>query len=218
MKESRFFGIYENKRKLFTKNFVPGQKVYDEYIFKKGKDEYREWNPFKSKLAAAIMMGIDQIGVRPGKVVLYLGASTGTTVSHVSDMVGKDGFVFAVDFAPRVVRELVFMCEKRKNVAPILESANNIEELQKRIVKVDYIFQDIAQRDQIDIFLKNVDAFLKKGGFGFLCLKARSIDVSRNPKKIFKEAKTIISQKLNLIAHTELGNYERDHAVFLIKK
>lgn len=52
------------------------------------KVEYRAWNPFRSKLAAAILGGIDQIHIKPGAKVLYLGAASGTTVSHVSDIVG----------------------------------------------------------------------------------------------------------------------------------
>ena len=46
------------------------------------------WNPFRSKLAAAILGGVDKIHMKPGSKVLYLGAASGTTVSHVSDLVG----------------------------------------------------------------------------------------------------------------------------------
>ena len=52
------------------------------------KTEYRAWNPFRSKLAAAIVGGIEHIHMKPGSKVLYLGAASGTTVSHVSDLVG----------------------------------------------------------------------------------------------------------------------------------
>ena len=53
-----------------------------------GKIEYRVWNPFRSKLAAAILGGVDKIHIKPGSKVLYLGAASGTTVSHVADIVG----------------------------------------------------------------------------------------------------------------------------------
>ena len=107
MKPHHFFNIFEEERQLYTLNLVPGKKVYDEKLVQRDGKEYREWNPRKSKLAAAILKGIGQIGVRPGDVVLYLGASSGTTPSHVSDILGKEGFMFALDFAPRVVRDLV---------------------------------------------------------------------------------------------------------------
>ncbi len=73
---------------------VSGESVYGEkrVSIESGevgeKIEYRVWNPFRSKLAAAILGGIDQIHIKPGSKVLYLGAASGTTVSHVSDIVG----------------------------------------------------------------------------------------------------------------------------------
>lgn len=62
------------------------------------KIEYRVWNPFRSKLAAAILGGIDQIHMPPGSKVLYLGAASGTTVSHVSDIVGPVRITFFVKY------------------------------------------------------------------------------------------------------------------------
>ena len=116
IKETKFNNIFELKKGkdkiLLTKNFVPGISVYNEKLIKENDTEYREWDPHKSKLAAAIIKGVQQTNLEPGMVALYLGASTGTTVSHVSDIIGEEGFVFALDSAPRVVRELVFLCEQ----------------------------------------------------------------------------------------------------------
>ena len=38
--------------------------------------------------------------------MLYLGAASGTTVSHVSDVVGPEGMVYAVEFSHRPGRDL----------------------------------------------------------------------------------------------------------------
>ena len=78
---------------LVTLNMVPGEGVYGEKRVSvedtdKGKIEYRVWNPFRSKLAAAVLGGVDKIHMVPGSKVLYLGAASGTSVSHVSDVVG----------------------------------------------------------------------------------------------------------------------------------
>lgn len=153
IKQSKIFEVYETemgrRKVLLTKNLVKGVKVYGEKLFIDGNDEYREWIPYKSKLASAILKGCPNTGIRKGDVVLYLGAASGTTASHVSDIVGKEGFVFALDFAPRVVRELVFVCEKRKNMAPLLEDANNPDSYKDKISKeVDVVYQDIAQKNQ----------------------------------------------------------------------
>src|SRR3989338_10931260 len=107
--KSKIFEVYEDKarQKLYTANLTPGKKVYDEQLVKQDNIEYREWDPYNSKLAAAIVNGCLNIFLRKGDAVLYLGSSTGTTASHVSDIVGNDGFVYAVDVAPRVMRDLV---------------------------------------------------------------------------------------------------------------
>ena len=214
-------GIYESekgKKRLFTINLSPGKKVYDEALIKEKGIEYREWNPRKSKIAAAIMKGASQIGIRPGSIVLYLGCASGTTCSHVSDIVGKNGFVFAVDFAPRVMREMVFVCEQRNNIMPIMADANNTESFEKYITMADVIFQDIAQKQQAEIFLKNCRKFLKKGEFGLLSVKARSIDVAKKPRLVFQEIKEKLEKELVIVDYRTLEPFELDHCIFICKK
>ncbi|MGM5482454.1 MAG: fibrillarin-like rRNA/tRNA 2'-O-methyltransferase [Nanobdellota archaeon] len=222
MQKSDIFEVYEEKkgkrREVYTKSIAPGHLVYGETIKKKGGTEYRHWNPYKSKLAACIMKGTRNIFIRKDDIVLYLGASTGTTVSHVSDIVGEDGFVFAVDPAPRVVRELVFVCENRKNIAPILEDAFHPEKYKDNITKsVDLIYQDIAQRQQIEIFLKNIRMFLKKGGYGIITIKSRSIDVSKKPKEIYKKVRTELEKEMVIVDSRSLDPFQKDHMAFFCK-
>ena len=217
--KSKIFEVYEDKskRRLYTINLAPGKKVYDEQLINQNNIEYREWDPYGSKLAAAILNGCNNIFLRKDDVVLYLGSATGTTVSHVSDIVGKDGFVFAVDIAPRVMRDLIFNCEERENIAPILADANHIKELMERVSPADVIYQDIAQKDQVEIFLKNVNAFLKKDGYALLAIKARSIDVTKNPKLIFKEVREQLEKELIIVDYRLLEPYQKDHCMFICK-
>ena len=206
------------KGKLATRNLVPGLTVYNESLVNENGVELREWDPKRSKLAAAILKGIRETGIKDGDKVLYLGAASGTTVSHVSDIVGKNGFVFAVEFAPRVLRKLVFVAEKRKNIAPILADANRPESYLIYGAAADVLYQDVAQKNQTEIFLKNIDLFLKKGGFALLALKARSIDVTKQPRKIFAEVKAELENKLEIVDYRILDPFERDHAFFVCKK
>ena len=209
IKPMHFYEVFEEakgkRRFLYTKDLLSGK--------------FREWNPERSKPAAAILKGVNQFGLKPGDKVLYLGASTGTTVSHFSDIVGKDGFIFAVEFAPRVARELVFLCEQRKNVAPILADANQPQTYKDNVIApVDFLFQDIAQKNQAEIFLKNIDMYLKKGGYCLLALKARSVDVTKRPGEIFNKVKDELDRKLTLIDYRKLEPFEKDHAFFVCKK
>ncbi|XP_018650497.1 putative fibrillarin [Schistosoma mansoni] len=129
----RHEGIFVAKGKedcLVTKNVVVGESVYGEKRISVeddagGKIEYRVWNPFRSKLAAGIVNGLDQIHIKPGSRVLYLGAASGTTVSHVSDVVGADGVVYAVEFSHRSGRDLLNVAKHRTNVVPIIEDARH---------------------------------------------------------------------------------------------
>ena len=222
MKQTNFKGVFEQKKRkgksIYTRNLTPGRRYYDEALFKEKDYEYREWNPKKSKLGAAILKGVKEIGINSNQAVLYLGASTGTTVSHVSDIVGKDGIIFAVEFAPRVTRELVFVAEARKNIAPILADANHPETYSDKVCQADTIYMDIAQKNQAEIFLKNIDMFLKPGGTALLALKARSVDVTARPKEIFQKVRTELQKHLKLIDFKELAPFELDHCMFVCKK
>jgi len=223
MKQTKFQGIYEQKkgkrRILLTRNLTPGKTVYDEKLVQEGKIEYREWNPRKSKLAAFILKGGNQIGIKEGDKVLYLGAAYGTTASHVSDIIWKGGMIFALDFAPRVMRSLVFVCEERKNMAPLFFDANHPEQYKNKIIHpVDIIYMDVAQRNQAEIFLKNVEMFLKKGGFCLLAVKARSVDVTKKPGVVFKEVRKKLEEKLIVVDYKTLEPFELDHAMFVCKK
>lgn len=222
IQQSKIFEVYESKegkkKQLYTINFVPGENVYGEKLIQENGIEYREWDAFKSKLAAAILKGSPNIGIRKNDVVLYLGAASGTTASHVSDIVSKDGFIFAVDIAPRVMRDLIFLCYKRKNIAPILADANKIDALKERVSAVDVVYQDVAQKNQLEIFLKNVDLFLKSGGYALLAVKARSIDVTKQPKQIFNEIGKKLEKSLTIIDYRELEPFQKDHAMFICKK
>lgn len=216
--KSKIFEVYEaNKRRLYTINLTPGKKVYDERLVNEGGVEYREWNARKSKLAAAILKGSPNIFIRKKDVVLYLGCSYGTTVSHVSDIVGEGGFVFALDFAPRVMRDMVFAAEDRKNIAPILGDANKPGSYIDKVCTADVVYQDIAQRNQVDIFLKNVNLFLKKEGYCLLAVKARSVDVTKKPKDIFAEVRQRLEKELTIVDYRTLEPYQLDHALFICK-
>ncbi len=210
--------IFKDKKKIYTENLIEGEKVYGEKLVKfKGK-EYREWVPSRSKLAAAIVKGLRIIPIKEGSKVLYLGASTGTTTSHVSDIVKEKGVVFAVEFAPMVTRKLFFLAEKRKNIFPILADANDPLSYYPFMTKVDLIFQDIAQPHQVDILVKNIYYYLKPNKFFMIAVKSRSIDVSRSPNLIyFLVKKQLEEYGLKIEQEIKLDPYEKDHIFFVGK-
>jgi fibrillarin-like pre-rRNA processing protein len=221
LEHKRFSNIFidPKTRGIFTKNLVPGQDVYGEKIIKHKGEEYRNWDPKRSKLGAAIKKDINQLGLKTSSVVLYLGSSSGTTVSHLSDMIANNkGIIYALDFAPKVTRELIFVAEKRKNIIPLLADANKPETFANKISKADLVFMDVAQKNQTEIFTKNCNTFLRKNGFGVLALKARSIDVAKKPSIIFREVKAELEKSFTIVDYKTLDPYEKDHAIYVIKK
>jgi len=209
-------GLIINKGKLLTKNQVPRTKVYQERLIKIKGIEYREWIPRHSKLASAIKKKISQVGIKKDSTILYLGCSTGTTVSHLSDLL-TEGFIFALDSSPRVLRDLILMAEDRNNIAPILADAFQTENFEDKVSKVDVIYQDIAQRNQAETFLANCKKFLKKGGFAILCLKSRSVDVKKTPKQVYREIRDQLERELRVVDFRELDPFQKHHGFFVCK-
>ena len=211
MAEEKFPGVYLVNGRLATKNLAPGCRVYGEKLVNEGGEEFRMWDLYRSKLAAAIHKGLKEMPIKPGSTVLYLGAATGTTASHVADIVGEEGAVYCVEFAQRSMRDLLSVCEKRGNMFPIMGDARQPAEYSEGVEKADVVYQDVAQPDQDEIFMRNSRLFLKKGGWGMIAIKSQSIDVTRQPKKIFEEFVQKVGSEIDVREQIELSPYDLEH-------
>ncbi|HLD72316.1 MAG TPA: fibrillarin-like rRNA/tRNA 2'-O-methyltransferase [Candidatus Nanoarchaeia archaeon] len=215
----KIFEVYQDQKyNLYTKSLLPGKAPFEEKTIKDSGAEYREFDPTRSKLAAMIKKGCTNAGIRKGDVILYLGSSHGYTCSFVSDMVGEEGLIFGIDPAPRVMRDLVFLAEERKNIVPVLADANHPEEYLDKVCQADIVYQDVAQRNQAEIFIQNCNLFLKSGGYGLLAIKARSIDARKRSKQIFEEIRTQLEKLFVVIDYRILEPFEKDHCMIIIKK
>ncbi len=218
MKPSQIAGIFIERGKFFTVNPKGCEKisVYGEQLKTIDGIEYRSWNPYRSKLASALLKGLKDISLTPHSNVLYLGAATGTTVSHFSDILAN-GMIFAVEHSPVAVKVLLQLVKQRKNIVPILADANHPEIYETIISKVDMVYQDISQRNQAEIFIRNMNQYLKPTGQGIIMIKARSIDVALPPIKAYELVKKQISQQEYTISQSLiLSPYEKDHACVIV--
>lgn len=202
-------------REYATPNLVRGLTVYGEKLVKLEDEEYRIWDPFRSKLAAAMRKGLRDFPLKYGDKVLYLGASTGTTVSHVSDLIGNKGLVFAVEPAVRVARELIEnVASKRKNVIPIIQDARRPESYFSVFGNVDLVYCDIAQSDQTEIAIKNCNNFLKNEGILLIVIKTRSIDVTMSPHSVVvRESEKLRKNNFHINQTINLDPFDKDHAL-----
>jgi len=207
--------VIDGEKHLATLNLVVGNNVYGEKVVKYKKDQYRIWDPFRSKLAGALKKGLRKLPITNGTKVLYLGASTGTTVSHISDIIGFSGIVFAVEPAVRVARELIEnVASKRRNVVPIVEDARKPQSYFSVFGKVDVVYCDIAQPDQTDIAIGNCRVYLKPRGAMLIIIKTRSIDVTMEPKAVIaQEAKRLEENGFHIDQIINLDPFDKDHGI-----
>lgn len=219
-----FPGVFIGHQKgdmLLTRNLVPGKNVYGEKLISveggaDGPVEYREWNPYRSKIGACILCGFEKFGIKPGSSVLYLGAASGTTVSHVSDIVGPTGRVYGVEFSPRVGREFVNLAKIRPNIVPIIEDARHPQKYRMIVPMVDCLFADVAQPDQARIFALNAEFYLKNNGYFMICIKASCVN-STIPEQQVYERETQQLREAGLIPEeqVDLNEYHRGHAMII---
>ncbi|NYZ75209.1 fibrillarin-like rRNA/tRNA 2'-O-methyltransferase [Candidatus Micrarchaeota archaeon] len=214
--KQRFPGIYLAAGKLATKNLAPGTTVYGEKTARENGEEYRLWDPWRSKLAAAIVKGLRDCPIKPGQNVLYLGAANGTTASHVSDIVGEKGSVYCVEFAPHSMRDLLRVCEQRSNMFPILADARMPEKYADAVPKVDVVYADVADRDQTPILLRNAKQF--NAGLLAIAIKARCINSAKPPRQIFAEERQKIAAEASVLEFVLLDPFEADHCFITAKR
>ncbi len=215
--EKVFPSVYRVDGKLATENLAPGRKVYGEMLVKRGDAEYRMWNPYRSKLAAAIRNGMKKMEIKDGSKVLYLGSATGTTPSHVSDIIGREGRLFGVEISERNMREFVALCESRNNMLPILADAGHPETYSESVGSCDVIYQDVAVKNQAEILMKN-SSMLKKGGYAYFVIKSQSVDISKSPESVYKEELSKLKGTFEVLERIDIEPYDSLHLFVVLRK
>jgi len=219
----QFEGIFQaaledGQHRLATLNLAPGRSVYGEQLVHFKGVEYRVWDAFRSKLAAAILNGVHNVSIKPGHRVLYLGAASGTTPSHVSDIVGEAGHVYCVEFASRSIRDLINnVVTYRTNMSPFLEDARLPENYAMFIGgKVDDIYCDVAQPEQAKVLADNADVMLKAGGWVMFAVKAQSIDVTKKPEVVYQQEVRVLEKRgFDVEEVVSLEPYDKAHAMIV---
>jgi fibrillarin-like pre-rRNA processing protein len=218
VKKAKIEGIFSIGKKIATMNLTPGRKVYGEELINDGKIEYRIWDYFRSKPAAAIKKGIKNFPIKKGNKILYLGIASGTTSSHFSDIIGEEGIIYGVDIAERVLRDLIRVAESRGNIVPILADARMPEKYVNNILeKVDVVYCDVADPEEVELFIRNCKMFLKESGYGMIAIKSQSIDVTKDPRVIYEESRKKLEMDFEILDFVTLDPYDKAHGFFVVK-
>jgi fibrillarin-like pre-rRNA processing protein len=222
-KHPKFFNIFtsgpKEKSRLYTINIDRGNRVYGEKLIVYKDNEYREWDPFRSKLAALILENPINNFLSDDLNCLYLGASSGTTISHLSDILTK-GIIYGVEFAERSIRQLIQNTSRRKNIIPIFADARYPDQFAKSIFSnIDLIYQDVSQPNQAEIALNNSNYYLSDNGLLVLAIKSQSIDSIQKSEYIYAQEKEIIEKGgYEIIESINIHKYAANHIVLLVKK
>lgn len=208
-------GVFRMGRDLYTKNLDPGRSVYGEVLVSDGGAEFRRWNPKRSKLSAALHSGLARLPFKEDSVVLYLGASSGTTVSHISDICTKE-LIFCVEFSVPPFTKLIELSKRRGNIIPILEDANHPERYAQYLSKADVMVQDISQRNQSEILLLNARKFARADTPMLFAVKSRSIDAAKAPSLVFEKVRSDLSASCRIVETVDISQYEEDHVLFVV--
>jgi len=219
VKSTTFSEIYLVENKLATENLTPGKSVYGETLVKVGKKEYRIWDPNRSKPAAAIKKKLKVFPLKKNDIVLYLGVGSGTTCSHFSDIIGPNGLIYGIDVADKPLIDLISLAEARRNIVPILADCRKIEEYEDLVVDdVDFVYEDIADPQQIEIFIRNCENFLKDNGHGCIAIKSQSIDAIKKPQEVYRECIKKLEEHFTIIDKVELDPFQKFHLFLVLKK
>jgi fibrillarin-like pre-rRNA processing protein len=209
--KEKFPGIFLVDDKLAVRNQVAGWRPFGEQLVSAGKTEYRLWDPNRSKLAAAIMKGLKTVPIYEGSKILYLGIAHGFTASFISSIIGPNGIIYGIEFAPRVFNELLPITEKLKNIVPMMADARK-PETYCWVEPCDVVYVDVAQPDLTEIAIRNCRAFLKPDGHLMLALKTQSIDVTASAKAVIdKEVEKLKAAGFEIIDVRSLEPFEERH-------
>ena len=218
MPASEWPGILRRGRELYTRNLRPGERVYGEELLVEEGVEYRHWDPWRSKLAAYLLNGASRLPFDHPRRVLYLGAAHGTTLSHLSDLL-PDAQLFGIEKSGGSFGTFLALARRRPNLYPILADAQLPERYQADVGPIDFLYQDVALRNQANVFTENVGACLSTGGSALLMLKVRSVTQRRPVAAVVAETRTALSrQGLRVVDQRSLTPFARDHVALLVAR
>ena len=202
----------EDRTELFTEASGAPPPVYGERWVSVGSRAFRSFEPSRSKLSAALVHGWTGPLPVPGDSWLYLGAASGTTASHLSDLVGPDGSVYAVERSPRSFARLLSLGERWPNLLPVLADARAPRTYSRFVPPVHGLYADVAQADQVEIVRRNAELYLRGPTAALLiALKTASMGRDREAPAHLAAAERALRSGADLAPSVRLDPFHKGH-------
>ena len=206
-------------RSLWSRNAVKGVSLRGERLKREGRKEWRQWNPRASKLGAGLLKASESgLLPKPGTTCLYLGSGHGTTISHLHDHLCASknhlgGTIVAVDISSRCIRDVIRLSKTRPGILPVLADCRHSEHISPFLsAKVPWLFQDVSQAGQVEMFINSCQQFLADDGTGILSLKSAS---ERDTIGAFEHAeRRLLDAGFRMIERIDLAGWEDQHVLF----
>ncbi len=204
--------VTAERTELWTETAGTPPAVYGERWTEVGSRTYRSFDPFRAKLAAALVRGWEGDLPAPGERWLYLGAASGTTASHIADLLGREGRLYAVERSIRPFARLTELADRWPNLLPILADAREPRHYADLVPPVDGLYVDVSQPDQLEILRRNAELFLQgPGSLVLLALKTASMGRDTGPAGHLARSEAALSEVLDLAASVKLDPFHRAH-------
>ena len=219
VKDDTIFWItVKNKKKLATLNNADVNKIYNEKLIEIDGKQYNIWNPYTSKLAAAIVNGMEIFPILKKTQILYFDTTVDKTLNHISDIIGVNGRIFVVrDIIENSKKFLEDDSNNRTNVVSITQEKNGVPaKFAPNIETVNVVYVDIAQNNETDIAIQNCKNYLINGGFLMLVVPTRKIDAI-NPNRQNLEERQKLQSSFEIIQQINLTDFFKEHSMIIAK-
>ena len=219
LKEDVIFWVtVRNEKKLATLSNVSTNQDYEENLVEMNGKQYSIWNPYMSKLAAAIINGIEIFPILKKTKILYVDPATEKTVKHISDIVGINGKIFVVrNIIKNSKNFLEQIAKNRSNIFTIIPDKTNPARLTGMTETVDVIYIDIAEHNQTEIAIQNCKNHLRIGGFLMLIVPTKNIDFTSNPSKKNQEERKKLQTSFDIIQEINLTDFFKEYSMVIAK-
>ena len=213
-----FWITVKNKKKLATLNNASINEVYNEKIIKINGKQYNLWNPYTSKLAAAIVNGMEIFPILEKTKVLYLNSTIEKTLSHISDIIGVNGKIFILrDINENSKKFLDNVMNDRTNVFTITRDNGDPAKFSSKSEMVNVVYVDITQHNETEVAIQNCKRYLRDGGFLMLVVPTKKIDFVNNPNGQNLEEIQKLQSSFEIIQQINLTDFFKEHSMIIAK-